>query len=103
MKNICSQIGLAIDRIKLQQELLLRNIETKKLEELNRKISYFVSGVSHEILTPLTAIKMNAELGLTGKKIDKLKINEHFEIIEGESKRRSLFRSNKQASSRNNI
>lgn len=89
LKTICSQISLAVERIRLQQKLLIQHAETQRLDELNQLKSYFVSSVSHELQTPLTSIKMFAELLRTKKKISQKDKTEYLEIIEGESGRLS--------------
>lgn len=57
-----AEAGMAIERISLQEKLLLEHAEAKRLDELNRLKSYFVSSVSHDLKTPLTSIRMFAEL-----------------------------------------
>lgn len=89
LKTITGQIGLAIERIRLQQSLILQNAETKRLDELSTLKSYFVSSVSHELQTPLTSIRMFAELLKTKKKLPEDKRKEYLSIIEGESERLS--------------
>ncbi|RKY93262.1 MAG: hypothetical protein DRQ01_05150 [Ignavibacteriae bacterium] len=79
--------ALTIDRIQLQEELIREQLESERLEELNKIKSYFVSSVSHELKTPLTSIKMFAELLQNKKNIPKEKSNDYLQIIEGESER----------------
>jgi signal transduction histidine kinase len=87
LTNVSVQSALALDRIRLQERLLLEHAETQRLEELNQLKSYFVSNVSHELKTPLTSIRMFAEMLLhDSNKTDK-KMREYLEIIEGESDR----------------
>lgn len=87
LNSITTQAGLTVERIVLQQKLLIEQAETQRLEELNKLKSYFVSSVSHDLKTPLTSIKMFAELLRTRKNISKSDTNEYLEIIEGESER----------------
>jgi signal transduction histidine kinase len=87
LKTICAQTGLAIERIRLQKKLILQSEETKRLQELNQTKSHFVSSVSHEMQTPLTSIKMFAELLQSKTKVSEKDKKEYFEIIEGESDR----------------
>lgn len=84
---VAAQAGLAIERISLQQKLLLEQAEARRLEELNRLKSHFVSGVSHDLKTPLTAIKMFAEILRSKENIAPEEKRECLEIIEGESER----------------
>ena len=87
LKNVCTQAGLAVERIVLQEKLLMEHQERERLWELNRFKSDFVSYVSHELRTPLTSIKMFAEL-LRGRPL-KLgaKGAGYVRIIEGEADR----------------
>lgn len=87
LNTVATQAGLTMERIELQQKLLLEQAETQRLEELNKLKSYFVSSVSHDLKTPLTSIKMFAELLRTRKNISKSDTTEYLEIIEGESER----------------
>ncbi|MBK9249981.1 MAG: HAMP domain-containing histidine kinase [Ignavibacteria bacterium] len=75
----------AVERILLRKKIALEQEESKRLAELNQLKSYFVSGVSHELKTPLTAIRMFAEM-LRGR-TEGTKSQEYLDIIEGESAR----------------
>lgn len=85
--TMTSQASLSIQRISLQQKLLLEHAEAERLEELSRLKTYFVSSVSHDLKTPLTSIRMFAELLRTGTDIPPERAREYFAIIEGESER----------------
>jgi len=69
--------------------LITERIESERLDELNRLKSYFISSVSHDMKTPLTSIKMFAELLQTSSEIKSERSKEYLEIIEGESSRLS--------------
>lgn len=75
----------AVERILLRKKIAFEQEESKRLAELNELKSYFVSGVSHELKTPLTAIRMFAEM-LRGR-AEGAKAQEYLDIIEGESAR----------------
>ncbi len=78
--------GLAIERLQLQKQLILEHAESERLSELSRMKSFFVSSVSHDMKTPLTAIRMFAEMLRTKRRSDEQQ--EHYlHIIEGESQR----------------
>lgn len=62
MHAVTTQAGLQFERLLLQQHLVLQRHEAERLRELNRMKSFFVSGVSHDLKTPLTSISMFAEL-----------------------------------------
>jgi signal transduction histidine kinase len=84
---VTSQAGLAMERITLQKKILLKDAETQRLEELNRLKSYFVSSVSHDLKTPLTSIRMFADILRHRKETAQGEAGEYLEIIEGESDR----------------
>jgi signal transduction histidine kinase len=87
LSAIAAQAGAAIERVTLQQQLVLQQAEAQRLEELNQLKSDFVSYVSHELKTPLTSIKMFAELLRSRSKKSDGKVLEYLQIIEGEADR----------------
>jgi len=87
LEMISSQAGLAISRISLQQELMLQYAETDRLQELSRLKSHFVSTVSHDLKTPLTSIKIIAQLMQSGARVPQKRIRQYSEVIEGEADR----------------
>jgi signal transduction histidine kinase len=93
LRVAATQVVLAIERIHLQQKLALEHAEAERLAELNRLKSYFVSSVSHDLKTPLTSIKMFAELLKTKKRTTREK-KEYLDIIEGETERLSRLINN---------
>jgi signal transduction histidine kinase len=89
LNTVSSRAAASMDRIRLQEELITERIESERLDELNRLKSYFISSVSHDMKTPLTSIKMFAELLQTSSEINSERSKEYLEIIEGESSRLS--------------
>ncbi len=87
LTTVATQAGLAIERITLQAELLLKQAEARRLEELNRIKGHFVSSVSHDLKTPLTAIKLFAEMLRSRGNLPLDEKQEYLEIIEGECER----------------
>ena len=85
--NVTATAAATIERFQLQEEVIRKRLEAERLEELSQMKSFFVSSVSHDLKTPLTSIKMFAELLKTSKSISTKKADEYFEIIEGESNR----------------
>jgi signal transduction histidine kinase len=79
--------GNAFQRLGLQRELLFHQEEIIKLEELNKLKSYFVSSVSHELKTPLTSIKLFAEIINIKKNLSIEQREDYLEIIQGECER----------------
>ena len=94
LKTVVSQTVSAIERIHLQQNLMLQYAETQRLDELNKLKSYFVSSVSHDLQTPLTSIRMFAELLQSKTNISDKEKREYLGIIEGESQRLSRLINN---------
>lgn len=62
LHSITTQAGLHLQRLRLQEKLLLEKSEAARLRELSQMKSFFVSGVSHDLKTPLTSIKLFSEL-----------------------------------------
>ncbi len=83
---LASQASLAIARIALQQSLLLESAEAARLRELSELKSRFVSGVTHDLKTPLTSIRMFAELLGAHPALD-AGARRQLGIIEGEATR----------------
>jgi signal transduction histidine kinase len=81
------QAGTAVERITLQHDLVIEQAESLRLKELNRLKSFFVSSVSHELKTPLTSIRMFAELLQSGVEIPVEKVTRYAGTIEAESTR----------------
>jgi len=87
LKQAAILITQQIDRLMTQEKFIIEHTENERLKELNKLKSFFVSSVTHELKTPLSNIKMHAELLQTLGKIDEISRQEHFDIIRGESNR----------------
>ena len=87
LKDIGMNTGTTIERIKLQEQLFREQMEAERLEVLNHQKSVFVSTVSHDLKTPLTSIKIFAEMLRNNEKGLSDKSQNHLEIIEGETDR----------------
>lgn len=57
---------MALERIRMQQNMILERAEKEKHEELSRLKSEFISHVSHELRTPLTSTRWILENMLDG-------------------------------------
>jgi signal transduction histidine kinase len=87
LRNFATLATTEIERIDLQQEVLQKEAEARQLREVNDLKSEFVSYVSHELKTPLTSIKMFAQVLRERKTTSRRQTNEYLGIIEGEADR----------------
>ena len=85
VRTIARHVRERLQAGKLEGEIERSRIEQARLEELNRAKSLFVSSVTHDLKTPLTSIRLYAEMMSTGTENEQhLK---YLRIIEGESER----------------
>jgi len=94
LNSVSVQAGQALGRIGAERNLLLEQAESERLSELNQLKSYFVSSVSHDLKTPLTSIRMFAEIMKERDDIPKQRVQEYLGIIEGEADRLSRLITN---------
>ncbi|MDH3269233.1 MAG: HAMP domain-containing histidine kinase, partial [Ignavibacteria bacterium] len=85
LNTVVAAAALSVDRIKLQEELILEHLEAERLEELNELKSFFMHTITHELKTPLTSIKLFTEKLQNKKDIPPEKSDFYLEVIEGES------------------
>jgi signal transduction histidine kinase len=86
LNNVASNIASTLSRIYFQEELIRKDLEAEKLEELNKQKTMFVSTVSHDLKTPLASIKMFSEILKSSKQLSEKQKN-YLDIIEGEADR----------------
>jgi hypothetical protein len=89
--TMARELALNLERIRLQEEVFEERAERKKLDELNRLKTEFVSSVSHELRTPMSSIRGLAEVLQAGKIKDKAKQDELISLVADESGRLSRF------------
>ncbi len=94
LNSVSTQSGLALERFTVEFALLLQQAESERLSELNKLKSYFVSSVSHDLKTPLTSIRLFAELMQNNESLSSEKKNEYLSIIDGEADRLSRLITN---------
>jgi signal transduction histidine kinase len=87
--SVAAQAAEMLERLQLQEKMILAQEERRRLEELSNLKSYFISSVSHELRMPLTSIRMFAEMLRQQNAISPRHRREYLEIIEGESERLS--------------
>lgn len=85
VQSIASAAEVQLDRFRISTTLRSEQERARHEAELNRLKSTFVSSVSHDLKTPLTAISMYAELLRT--KITDPQATKYLQVIEGESER----------------
>ncbi|HSQ74690.1 MAG TPA: ATP-binding protein, partial [Bacteroidota bacterium] len=87
LMTVGSSAGMEIERIRLVHQLLLKEEEAGRLQVLNTLKSDFVSYVSHDLRTPLTSIKMYAELLRPRVDRNDRKAKGFLTVIQGEADR----------------
>ncbi|MEX0601694.1 MAG: HAMP domain-containing sensor histidine kinase, partial [Bacteroidota bacterium] len=87
--TVASRASAELERVRLQERMILEQEESRRARELSDLKTAFVSSVSHELRMPLTSIRMFAEMLRTGRVAVDRKRNEYLRIIEGESERLS--------------
>ena len=87
LTTVSLHAGLSIQRITLQEKLSRERESGDRLRELNQLKSDFLSSVSHDLKTPLTSIRLFAELLRTKKNLPASRVEEYLKMIEGESER----------------
>jgi signal transduction histidine kinase len=92
LKSIASTTATTLARLRLQRDLALKSEEAQRLRELSELKSYFVSSVSHDLRTPLTSIKLFAEM--LSDKLDDATAKKYLAMIQGESERLSKMVAN---------
>jgi signal transduction histidine kinase len=89
LHSVAAQTSELLERLILQEEIILAQEEKRRSEELSALKSYFISSVSHELRMPLTSIRMFAEMLRSRAVKSPRQQREYLEIIEGESERLS--------------
>ena len=92
--TLSAQAAEILERLSLQERIILEREAKRRFEELSDSKSEFVSYVSHELRTPLTSIKMFSDLLKRRLRSGDAKAKEYLDIIEGESDRLNRMVSN---------
>jgi signal transduction histidine kinase len=85
--TLSAQAAEILERLSLQERIILEREAKRRFEELSDIKSEFVSYVSHELRTPLTSIKMFSDLLKRRLRSGDTKAKEYLDIIDGESDR----------------
>ncbi len=89
--TLSQELTVNLERIRLQEEVFLEKKEKKKLDELNRMKTEFITSVSHEIRTPMASIQSLSEILKEGKVEDSVKQKELLTLMGSECTRLSRF------------
>lgn len=92
--TLSTQSAEVLERLLLQERIILERQAKHRFEELSDIKSEFVSYVSHELRTPLTSIKMFSDLLKRRLPPRDVRATEYLDIIDGESDRLSRMVSN---------
>lgn len=87
LRAAITHTSTGLERIMLQTSVARREAEAEQLRELDRVRSYFVSSVTHELKTPLTSIRMFAELLQSQRELEAVQVSRYARIIGAESLR----------------
>ncbi|MCW9098333.1 MAG: ATP-binding protein, partial [Ignavibacteriaceae bacterium] len=85
LNTVVAAAALAVDRITLQEELILEHLEAERLKELDEMRTEFINTMTHELKTPLTNIKLFTQLTVLNIESTSPKAKENLRIIDGES------------------
>ena len=84
-------LALNLERITLQEEVILERTEKEKLDELNRMKTEFVTAVSHELRTPMGSLQGLSEMLQDGKIKNKSVQGKMLHLIAEECSRLTRF------------
>jgi len=87
IQTMSGELILNLERLRLQEEVILERAEKEKLDELNRLKTEFISTLSHELRTPMSSIRGLTEVLQEGKIKDRTKHEEIIKLVAGESSR----------------
>lgn len=82
--SVVLESGINIEKIQLYESLIRKQLEQEKLLEMSQLKSFFLSSVTHDLKTPITSIKMFAELLECGNNLSDEQKEEYPSIIMGE-------------------
>jgi len=91
LMGLAEGMALNIERVRLQEEVILERAEKQKLDELNKMKTEFISTISHELRTPMSSIQGLSEMLQSGKIKDRTKEEKILSVMTEECSRLSRF------------
>ncbi len=62
LSALAAETSQMLERFRMQEEIILKKNEARRLKEMDALKSFFVSSVSHDLRLPLTSIQMYADM-----------------------------------------
>lgn len=94
LETLAEELGAALRRVRLREEVVYERATREKLEELGRLKTEFISAVSHEIRTPMTSLRSISELLKSDRIADPARREKLLELMAGECGRLGRYLSN---------
>jgi len=92
--TLAGELGAALRRVRLREEVVYERATREKLEELGRLKTEFISAVSHELRTPMTSLRSISELLKSNRIADPARREKLLELMAGECGRLGRYLSN---------
>jgi two-component system phosphate regulon sensor histidine kinase PhoR len=94
LETLADELGAALRRVRLREEVVYERATREKLEELGRLKTEFISAVSHELRTPMTSLRSISELLKSNRIADPARREKLLELMAGECGRLGRYLSN---------
>ncbi|MFA9452495.1 MAG: ATP-binding protein [Candidatus Aminicenantaceae bacterium] len=91
LQTLTQELGVNLERIRLQEEVVYERAEKEKLDELNKLKTEFISAVSHELRTPMSTLSSLADVLQEERIKDKNKRGRLLRLMSEECTRLSQF------------